>query len=125
MTIHLPLLNQLKICVPVEKIPDIKKAIQAVKVSDSVLDYAQRLVYATRDDTDILVGLSPRGAMALLKVAKAWAFMHERGHLIPEDIQQVFMAAVSHRLIPKQSAYLHAAETLAQKILVSTPVVPR
>lgn len=116
-------IQQLKVCVPPEKIPEIKRAIQSITISDSVVDYLQRLVQATRNHPDILVGLSPRGAMALLRVAKAWAFMCERSHVIPEDIQQVFTAAVSHRLVPKNAAQFHAADALTTQILRSTSVV--
>ena len=69
-------LAQLRVCLTPEKIPEIKRAINAVKVSDSLVDYVQRLVHYTRTSDDIVVGLSPRGAMALIKATKTWAFMH-------------------------------------------------
>lgn len=116
-------LAQLQVCLAPEKIPEIKSAISAIKVSDSLVDYVQRLVHFTRASDDVLVGLSPRGAMALLKAAKTWAYMHDRAYVVPEDIQHLFSAIVAHRLIPKGAAQTFAQEHLAQKILTSVPVV--
>ncbi|WP_444916539.1 AAA family ATPase [Microbulbifer sp. JMSA003] len=69
-----------------------------VKTSDSLLDYLERLVLQTRQSPDCAVGLSPRGALALLRAAKAWALIHNRGHVLPEDIQAVLPAVAGHRL---------------------------
>ena len=60
----------------------------------------QRLVAYTRQSPEFAVGLSPRGALALLDSAKTWAVMNSRGHLVPEDLQIVLPAVASHRLIP-------------------------
>jgi len=58
----------------------------------------QRLVAFTRSDTQFTYGLSPRGALALLRGAKAWALIHNREYLVPEDIQAVLPAVVGHRV---------------------------
>ncbi|MDP5209942.1 MoxR family ATPase [Microbulbifer sp. 2205BS26-8] len=69
-----------------------------VKTSESLLDYLERLVLYTRRSPDCTVGLSPRGALALLCAAKAWALIHNRGHVLPEDIQAVLPSVAGHRL---------------------------
>ena len=69
-----------------------------VKASDSLLDYLERLVQHTRQSPECAVGLSPRGALALLHAARAWALIHGRGHLLPEDLQAVLPAVAGHRL---------------------------
>jgi MoxR-like ATPase len=117
------LLAQLQVCLATEEIGDIKRQIQLIKVSDSLVDYVHRLVNFTRSTDDVAVGLSPRGAMALIKAAKTWAFMHERAYVVPEDIQYLFSAVVAHRLIPKGSAHVFAQENVAKKILASVSVV--
>jgi MoxR-like ATPase len=117
------LLAQLQVCLATEDIGDIKRQIQSIKVSDSLVDYVHRLVNFTRATDDVAVGLSPRGAMALIKAAKTWAFMHERAYVVPEDIQYLFSAVVAHRLIPKGSAHVFAQENVAKKILASVSVV--
>ncbi|MEX2962750.1 AAA family ATPase [Microbulbifer sp. TYP-18] len=69
-----------------------------VKASESLLDYLQRLVSHTRHSAECAVGLSPRGALAVLHAARAWALIHGRAHLVPEDIQAVLPAVAGHRL---------------------------
>jgi MoxR-like ATPase len=117
-------LAQLRVCLAPDKIPEIKRAISVVKVSDSLVDYVHRLVHYTRTSDDIVVGLSPRGAMALIKAAKTWAFMHERAYVVPEDVQYLFSAVVAHRIIAKGNASQQIGQDLVvRKILAAVPVV--
>jgi MoxR-like ATPase len=78
----------------------IRVAVSQVHASDSLLDYLQRLVAYTRQSSEFEVGLSPRGALALLDCAKTWAVMQDRGHVVPEDIQMVLPAVAGHRVVP-------------------------
>jgi MoxR-like ATPase len=75
-----------------------QQAITKVHASDAVLDYVQRLVTHTRTAQGFQHGLSPRGALALLRAAQAWAFVAGRDHLLPEDVQAVLPAVAEHRL---------------------------
>ena len=54
----------------------------------------------TRQSPEFEVGLSPRGGLALLDSARTWAVMHDRGHVVPEDLQMVLPAVAGHRLVP-------------------------
>ncbi|TDQ44546.1 AAA family ATPase [Permianibacter aggregans] len=72
--------------------------VDAVKVSDTALDYVQALLAATRSGAVFVHGLSPRAGLALLRAAKAYAFINNRQHVLPDDIQAVFVAVASHRL---------------------------
>lgn len=117
-------LAQLRVCLTPEHIPNIKRAIAEVNVSDSLVDYVQRLVHFTRTTNDIVVGLSPRGAMALIKAAKTWAYMSERAYVVPEDVQHLFSAVVAHRIVTKGSSGQSSNQDhIIQKILASVPVV--
>lgn len=87
-------------CMDRHQLAAIRQCVAQVHVSDAVLDYLQRLVGHSRQSPDIAVGLSPRGALALLEAARSWAFMQHREHVVPEDIQAVLPAVASHRLIP-------------------------
>ncbi|TGD71389.1 AAA family ATPase [Mangrovimicrobium sediminis] len=78
----------------------IREAVREVQSSDNLLDYLQRLVAYTRESPEFEVGLSPRGALALLGSAQTWAVMHNRNHVIPEDLQAVLPAVAAHRLVP-------------------------
>lgn len=75
-----------------------QKEVEQVHVSDAVLDYLQRLIAHTRNTQEFQHGLSPRGALALQRAAKAWARVSGRDHLLPEDIQAVLPAVAEHRL---------------------------
>jgi MoxR-like ATPase len=87
-------------CISAEQLQLIREAVQQVHASENLLDYLQRLVSYTRQSPEFSVGLSPRGALAILDSAKTWAVMNSRGHLVPEDLQIVLPAVASHRLIP-------------------------
>jgi MoxR-like ATPase len=76
----------------------IQAQVRNVSASAALLDYLQRLVAATRQESIFSYGLSPRGALAWLNAAKAWAYIHERSYLIPEDLQAVTGAVLGHRL---------------------------
>lgn len=79
---------------------EIRDAVSQVHASDNLLDYLQRLVAYSRESAEFAVGLSPRGALALLDCAATWALMHNRGHVVPEDVQTVLPAVAAHRLVP-------------------------
>ncbi len=81
-----------------EQLAALQKAVMAVRTTDALLDYLQKLVAFTRTDSTFTYGLSPRGSLAWLKAAKAWALMAGRDYVIPEDIQVVAQAVVGHRV---------------------------
>jgi MoxR-like ATPase len=92
--------QSLKQMVSAEQLATIRGAVGDVHASDNLLDYLQRLVAYTRQSHEFEVGLSPRGAIALLDCARTWAVMHNRGHVVPEDLQMVLPAVAGHRLVP-------------------------
>ena len=107
---------------------EIQNDIQAVKASDPLIDYVQRLVNFTRRDERFHAGLSPRGALALLKAAKAWAFIHDRDFVAPEDIQAVLPSVVEHRVQGFAKPQIHGGEdeeSLSQYLLSSVEVISR
>ena len=78
------------------------KALQSyvpeVHVAEPLLDYVQALVQHTRESGDFEAGLSPRAAIALLRASQAWALLHGRPGVVPEDVQAVVRAVAGHRL---------------------------
>lgn len=92
--------QSLKQCIDEEGLADIRAAVDTVHVSDSVLDYIQRIARRSRDGGEFAVGLSPRGVLALLRSAKTWALMDDRDHVLPDDVQAVLPAVTAHRLSP-------------------------
>ena len=81
-----------------DQLAAIQQQVKQVKASPALLDYVQRLVAFTRSDSQFSYGLSPRGALALVGAAKAWAHIHQRDYLIPEDVQAVLPSVVGHRV---------------------------
>lgn len=75
-----------------------QQQVSQINVSEALVDYVLRLVEATRTHSEFVYGLSPRGGLALLAAAKAWAFLSDRDYVIPEDVQSVLPHVVSHRL---------------------------
>ncbi|WP_096084519.1 AAA family ATPase [Agaribacterium haliotis] len=91
-------LPELKALVDLHKLKHIQAQVEAVKASEALITYIQRLVQFTREHESFYCGLSPRAAMALLRSAKAWALLHGRDHVLPDDVQAVVPAVVEHRV---------------------------
>ncbi|QOL25387.1 AAA family ATPase [Thalassotalea sp. LPB0316] len=99
-------------------------SVQAVHCSEAVIDYVIKLCQYTRDDEFTGYPLSPRASKALIACAKAWAFIEGRDHLIPDDIQAVFIAVSEHRIGHLSSANLSAGQpSLAQQVLNNVAVI--
>ena len=92
---------------------------QGITASSALLDYLQALLAASRRHADIRVGLSPRAGIALLGAARAWALLSGRGHVLPEDIQALFVPLAAHRLVPSRGA---SGDALARALLADTAV---
>jgi MoxR-like ATPase len=92
------LLDALTVQLPPEQLAAIQQAVNAIHVSPAILDYCQALINFSRSSPDYPCGLSPRGGLALLRAAKAWALMHRRDAVLPEDLQAVLASVAGHRL---------------------------
>lgn len=105
------------------RLHDVQKAVDAVRVADPLIDYVQRLVHFTRNEPEFAFGLSPRGALALLRSARAWALIQRRSHVVPEDVQAVVPAVVEHRIRAAADFAGHGGGALAQKLLSRVDVI--
>ena len=85
---------------------------------DAVLSYVLNLVNQSREESGYPQPLSPRASRALLGAAKAWAYIHDRDYVIPEDVQAVFAAVAEHRLRGHQQEQFEES-TLSQRLLNS------
>lgn len=99
-----------------------QKAAAEVYVSPALLDYLQALIEHSRTSGKFQHGLSPRAGLALLRSARAWAFMEGRNQVLPEDVKAVLPAVAGHRL-RSGSDYFGAGAALAGELLdaVSIP----
>ncbi len=91
-------LPMLATCLGPGEFAAMQQEVAAVYSSPALLDYLQALVEATRQDVRLVHGLSPRAALSLLAVARAWAFSEGRQMVLPEDVQAVLPAVARHRL---------------------------
>lgn len=82
-----------------EEIISYQKEALNVKVNDKLYDYAVSLTESTRNPDTFSLGLSPRGSIALIKMAKSHAFLNARDYVIPEDFKAVFLPVANHRVI--------------------------
>jgi MoxR-like ATPase len=92
-----------------------------VFVDPVVVDYLQRIVAATRDHRDVVLGVSMRGAMALSRAAKTWALSKRRGYATPEDVRELAVPVLAHRIIldPEAEFAGTTAEDIVEGILVA------
>ncbi|MGW1228602.1 AAA family ATPase [Streptomyces sp. NPDC001478] len=112
---------------PVAHAHEIAKLIEAVRtvhVAEAVRRYAVQLVGATRGHADLRLGASPRATLHLLRAAKASAALNGRDYCLPDDVQALAGAVLSHRLLPTAQAQLNrrTAEQVVREILQQTPV---
>ena len=84
----------------------LRRQVTDVYIADAIYEYVTSLAEATRTHELVLQGLSPRGALALCRMSKAYAFVNGRDYVIPEDIAAVFPDVVGHRLMLQPKARL-------------------
>lgn len=94
-----------------------------VNASEALVDYILRLVNHTRNSDACAWGLSPRASLGLLAAARAWALLEQRSYVIPEDVQAVLPAVVSHRLRAASDPAGHGGDSLALWLLNEVPAV--
>ena len=102
-----------------ESLIALHKSAQNITASSALLDYLQALLAASRRHPDVRVGLSPRAGLALLGAARAWALISGRGHVLPEDIQALFVPLAAHRLVAARGAN---GDALARQLLAEVAV---
>jgi MoxR-like ATPase len=97
---------------------------RSVYASEAVKEYVVALVRATRQSSDLRLGASPRSALHLLRAAKAQAAMYGRDHVLPDDIQDLLIPVLAHRLLPSADAQLsrRAPEDVLAALLAHVPV---
>jgi MoxR-like ATPase len=94
-----------------------------VRVADLVLDYVMALVAATRESPRLALGVSPRGARALVASARAAALTDGRDYVVPDDVKRLAIPALAHRVIPRASEVGAVdGESIVRAIVQDVPV---
>lgn len=114
------ILADIQAVITLEQLQTLQKQAEQVSVSDSLLDYLQRLLAYTRENSVFSAGLSPRAALSWLQCAKAWALIHQRDYVVPDDIQALMLSVTAHRLLPKEgmSTAKNAIDTMIREVPV-------
>ena len=100
-----------------EQLCALQALVPQVTASEALIDYILRLVNHTRNSDACAWGLSPRDSLGLLAAARAWALLEQRNYVIPEDVQAVLPAVVSHRLRATHDPAGHGGDSLARWLL--------
>ncbi|HEY7840399.1 MAG TPA: MoxR family ATPase [Gammaproteobacteria bacterium] len=101
---------------------ELQRQSESVHVSDALLDYLQNLLEYTRVSSDYAGGLSPRAGLAALRCARAWALLHDRRHVLPEDVQAVLPGVIGHRLIMHADERGVTPAAAARHLLQQVPI---
>jgi MoxR-like ATPase len=107
-----------------QEVIDLQRLVDNVRLDQSLVDYVISVAAATRENDDLQIGVSPRGALALAQAARATAILKGREYCVPEDIVSNVLPVTSHRVVSK--TYLHAGDTattrrIMQQVLETVP----
>ena len=114
-------LNRITPVVDLQQLQQLIRDAANVEVAECIYEYVTKLTQATREDPLIQLGVSPRGALAVCRMAKAYAFVRGRDYVLPEDVAAVFPDVCCHRLVMSTKARMmeEKPETVIRSILAS------
>jgi len=112
--------DELKPVIAPEELARLQQAVDDITVSESLLDYLQRILAFTRELPGIRYGLSPRAGLGLLRAARAWALLEGRQYVLPEDVQTVLPNVIEHRLVQESGGQ---AQAVTRQIIDQVPVI--
>lgn len=116
--------TDLKAVITAEEFRGLQRAVEEVYVDRCILEYIARIVRSTRRHPKVEVGSSPRGALALMKASKALALIKGRDFVTPDDVKEVAVEALAHRIVLKMDYAVEGAkgEEVVREVISSVPV---
>ena len=108
-----------------EELLSLQREARAVTVKDAILDYITRLTMASRAHEAVEVGISPRGALFIDRMAKARAFLENRDYVAGGDVQAVFRDVCAHRVLLKESAREYTVDQVLDELLKKVEIPDR
>lgn len=105
-----------------EQIYQAREQAQHVFVHESIREYIVELIQKTREREDVLAGVSTRGSLALMQCAKAYAWIHNRNYMIPDDIKTLAEPVLAHRIVYAGAYQKKRANQIIREILDNTKV---
>ena len=109
---------------PLDELRQMQVGVKEIYVDQGVADYIVRLVGATREHADVYLGASPRGSLHLYKAAQALAAINGRDYVIPDDVKQLAVPVLGHRLIVRSQASLREVDNdaIVREVLSTVPI---
>jgi len=104
------------------EIVKIQKVVTKVSIAKKVMDYIMDLAQATRENNEFRFGLSTRGVISLKRASQAWAWLHARDYVIPDDVKEVFLPISFHRLNPRGEYTREEKKEYLNEFLLRVPV---
>ena len=117
-------IDSIESCVTVSEIIQLKNQAKQIRISPEIKRYLVDVVNATRAASGVQLGASPRASLTLMKVAQALAFFDGQEFVTPENIQEIAIPVIAHRLVMEPQARFSGktAESIVTEILESVPV---
>jgi MoxR-like ATPase len=117
---------ELRTIIDREELLAMQRAVEQVHVDAAILEYAVDLVTATRESPQVQVGSSPRGTLALLKLARGRAALEGRDFVTPDDVKRIAVPALAHRIMLRPELWIQRveAEDVVRDCLDGCPVPP-
>jgi len=112
-----------KVCTP-ERVMDMQRFVEGMHVEGVIEEYIVNIITATRRHTQVEVGASPRGSLALMRLSSARAALKGRDFVLPDDVKEVAVPALAHRLILGADPWIRGVkpQTVVEGILRDVPV---
>ncbi|MFC4182596.1 AAA family ATPase [Saccharococcus thermophilus] len=117
-------IEEIRPVMALDELLELQQKVAEVYVSDPIKRYIVDIVQRSRSNASVYLGVSPRGSVALMKAAQAYAFIHGREFVIPDDVQFLAPYVLSHRMIMKSEAKFDGltAEEIVGQMIARTPV---
>ncbi len=119
-----PPIEQLQPVLDCQQVIRLQEAVREVQVEEAIYDYLLDIAEATRRCEELHAGVSPRGVLALYRASQALAFLNHRNFVIPDDVKQLAVAVLAHRVIPRvygAEGSRETVEALIQRLIDEVP----
>jgi len=116
------LIDNIETVISIKDILDLNNLVHQVFASDEIYEYIVRIVSATRNHPEIMLGASPRAAVSLLNCAKGYALISNRNYIVPDDLKVIVPYVLSHRIMTYRSYSKSQITELIDKILKTVSI---
>lgn len=99
-----PVMERMRTVLSPTQVIQLQERVEEVKVDPAILDYLMAIVAATRQSPALRMGVSPRGSIALFRAARAFALTKGRTYLVPDDVRDLVVPCLAHRILPSGAA---------------------